>query len=101
MAAVEKLTHEKRVLLTPTEEWEWERLVRDIAAELRTPLKSSHVLRAAVILLRHAGEELVKQSRRVGPLKRPPNNDPIALAGFEHYLAEVIDSALRNAPPLR
>jgi hypothetical protein len=98
---VEKLSHEKRVLLTPTEELEWERLVRDIAAELRTPLKSSHILRATVILLRHASEELVKQSRRVGPLKRPPNNDPIALAGFEHYLAEVIDSALRNAPPLR
>jgi len=42
---------------------------------------------------------LVKQSRRVGPLKRPPNNDVLALAAFDHYLAQVIDSALRNTKP--
>lgn len=96
---VEKLTREKRVLLTPTEEWELERLISEMAGQLRTPLKPSHVFRATVMLLRHASEELLKQSRRVGPLKRPPNNDVMALAAFEHYLAQVIDSALRNTKP--
>jgi hypothetical protein len=96
----ERLSCEKRVLLTPSEEWELEGLIRDMASQLRTPVKPSHVLRATVTLLRHASEELLKQSRRVGPLKRPPNNDPMALAAFEHYLAQLIDSALRNAPPL-
>ena len=99
--AAEKLTREKRVLLTPTEEWELDRLVADMAAQLRTPLKPSHVLRAVVTLLQHAGDELVKQSRRVGPLKRPANNDAVGLAAFEHYLAQVIDSALRNAAHFR
>ncbi len=98
---LERLTREKRVLLTSTEEWELERLIGDIAAKLRTPLKSSHVLRAAVMLLRHASDELVKQSQRIGPLKRPPNGDIIALTAFEHYLAELIDSALRSTRPFR
>src|SRR5438552_13398800 len=95
----ERLSCEKRVLLTPTEEWELEGMIRDMAAQLRTPVKPSHILRATVTLLRHSGEELIKQARRVGPLKRPPNNDAMALAAFEHYLTQVIDSAIRNTPP--
>jgi hypothetical protein len=74
-------------------------LIRDMAAQFHTPVKPSHVLRATVTLLRRSADELVKQSRRVGPLKRPPNNDAMALAAFEHYLAQVIDSAFRNSPP--
>jgi hypothetical protein len=99
--APEKLTREKRLLLTPTEEYELDRLVSDMALQLGTQLKASHVLRSLVMLLRHASEEVLKQGRRVGPLKRPPNHDLLGLAAFEHYLAEVIDSALRNAAPFR
>lgn len=99
--ALEKLSREKRVLLTATEDRELERLVADMAAGLGTALKASHVLRATVSLLDHAREELVKQSRKVGPLKRPPNNDPAALAAFEHYLAQVVEVAIRNTRPLR
>jgi hypothetical protein len=98
---LEKLTREKRVLLTATEEWEFERLISDIGAKLQTPLKASHVLRAAVMLLRHASEELMKQSQRIGPLKRPPNGDIVGLTAFEHYLAELVDSALRSTRPFR
>ena len=32
-------------------------------------------------------------------IKRPPNGDMIALAAFEHYLAQVIDVSLRNSRP--
>lgn len=97
----EKLTREKRFLLTPTEDRELERLVADMASELGTPLKPSHVIRAMVTVLRHADEELIKQSRRVGPLKRPPNGDATALAAFEHYLAQLIESGIRNSKPLK
>jgi hypothetical protein len=99
--ALEKLSREKRVLLTATEDRELERLVADMAAELGTALKASHVLRATVSLLDHAREELVKQSRKVGPIKRPANNDPAALAAFEHFLAQVVEVAIRNTRPLR
>jgi hypothetical protein len=98
---IEKLTREKRVLLTPTEEVEFERLAMEVAAQLRTQLKPSHLLRAAIMLLRHAKDELVNQSRRVGPIKRPANSDIMALTTFEHFLAELFDSALRNTTPFR
>lgn len=96
----EKLSREKRVLLSPTEDRELERIVSDMAEQLGTPLKSSHVLRATVILLRHAREELVKQSQKIGPVKRPANGDAAALAAFEHYMAQVIDTAIRNTKRL-
>lgn len=98
--SLERLSREKRVLLTATEDRELERLVADMAAGLGTPLKASHLLRATFSLLDHAGEELVKQSRKVGPVKRPPNNDPAGLAAFEHYLARVVEVAIRNTRPL-
>jgi hypothetical protein len=100
-AKVEKLSREKRVLLTPTEELEFERLAMEVAAQLRTQLKPSHMLRAAIMLLQHAKDELVNQSRRVGPIKRPANSDIMALATFEHFLAELFDSALRNTTPFQ
>lgn len=46
-------------------------------------------------------DELIKQSRRVGPIKRPPNGDPTALAAFEHYLSQLIETAVWNLKPLK
>jgi hypothetical protein len=97
---LERLTREKRVLLTLSEEREVERLVSDMAEALGTPLKSSHVLRAMVTLLCHAKDELVKQSRKAGPWKRPPNGDAAALATFEHNLSQLLHVSLRNTRQL-
>jgi hypothetical protein len=96
----EKLAREKRVLLSRSEEREVERLVADLTDTLCTPLKLSHVLRATVLLLRHAREEILTESQRVGPLKRPHNGEAVALVAFEHDLAQIIDRSLRNSPPL-
>jgi hypothetical protein len=96
----EKLTREKRVLLTASEEREIERIVDEMAEGLGTSLKLSHVLRASVTLICNAREELIKQSRKAGPLKRPPNGDTAAVAVFEHYLAQLIETAFRNTRPL-
>jgi hypothetical protein len=93
----EKLCREKRVLLTESEEDTLERLVKDMGRRLGTPLKLSHVLRATTSLLLHSQEELLKQSEKVGRLKRPANNDPAGLATFEHNLARILDRAIRGS----
>lgn len=97
----ERVTREKRFLLTPSEDRQLDRLVADMAEQLGAPVKPSHVIRATVTLLCHVSEELVKQSRKVGPIKRPPNGDATALATFEHFLSRVIDTAIRNSKPLK
>jgi hypothetical protein len=93
---VEKLSREKRMLLTESEEDILERLVKDMGKQLKTPLKLSHILRATTLLLVHSRDELLKQSEKMGGMKRPPNNDPTALATFEHNLARLIDRAIRG-----
>jgi hypothetical protein len=98
---VEKLTREKRVLLTFSEEREIERLVARIAEELGTPVKLSHMLRAYMTLLLHAENEIVKRAHQVGPLHRPSNGDPLALIRFEQRLAQILSAAFRDAPPIR
>lgn len=99
--AAKKLVREKRVLLTLSEERELERLVNRMAEELETPVKLSHLLRAHLILFRHAENEVTKRAQQTGPLRRPPNGDPAGLAQFEHRLAQVLSAAFREAPPLR
>ena len=96
-----KLSREKRVLLTQAEERETERLVNRLASELSTPLKLSHLLRACVTLLRHAEDQIADQARQVAPLTRPSNGDPVALAQFEFRLAQILSAAFRDAVRLR
>jgi len=98
--SVEKLSREKRVLLTKSEEREIERFVARLADELETPLKLSHVLRACMVILRHAESEILAQAREAAKLERPSNGDPAALARFEHQLAQILSAALRQAAPL-
>jgi hypothetical protein len=101
LLTIKKLTREKRVLLTFSEEREIERLVARVAEELATPVKLSHCLRAYMTLLLHAENEITKRARQAVPLHRPPNGDPVALAQFEHRLAQILSAAFRDAPPLR
>jgi hypothetical protein len=97
----ERRCREKRVMLSRSEERQIERLVDRMADELKTSLKLSHVLRAAVSVLLHAEEELVRRLQSIEPLERPSNWDQVGLAQFEHGLAKLVSQALREAPPLR
>jgi len=97
----EKLNREKRVLLTQAEEREIERLVSRIAAEVSTPVKLSHLLRACVTMLRHAEDQIADHARRAGTLMRPSNGDPAALDEFEYRLAQILSAAFRDAERLR
>jgi hypothetical protein len=100
-AAVRPLTREKRVLLTPDEERQIERLVDRLGEQLGTSLKLSHLLRATMELLVHAEGEILRQAAALAPLPRPSNGDAIALAQFEHALSRLLSVALRDAPVLR
>jgi hypothetical protein len=99
--ALKRLGREKRVLLSPDEEREIERLVDRIGEDLGTSLKLSHLLRACMTLLCHAEGELHNATVTLGPIIRPANGDAIALAQFEFDLAKLLSKALRDAPPLR
>lgn len=97
---LERRDREMRVLLTRTEERDVKRLVARLDAELRTPVKLSHVLRACMTMVLHAEEELVEQARRT-TLIRPGNGEAVELAEFERGLAQVFAGAFRDARPMR
>lgn len=99
--AVGRRDREKRVLLTVAEEHEVERLVSRLAAELRTPVKLSHILRACITMFLHAEGELVEQTRRFPGLTRPGNGNTPEVAEFEHKIAQLVAAAFRETPPLR
>jgi hypothetical protein len=95
------LNREKRVLLTPEEERQIERLVDRIGEQLGTSLKLSHLLRACMTLLCHAEEEIIRHAPALHPLPRPANIDAVALAQFEQALARLLSKSLRDAPAIR
>ncbi|BCL40004.1 hypothetical protein [Nostoc sp. MS1] len=96
----EKLSREKRVLLTKSEEREIERFVDRLAEQLETPLKLSHVLRACMTILRHAEKEILAEASQSLKLERPPNGDPVALAQFEYQIAQILSTALSKTSAL-
>jgi hypothetical protein len=96
---VERLSREKRVLLTRSEEVRLERLVIAMAEKLQTSVKLSHLMRATLTLLQHAESELLRQCELAQAMKRPDNNSPGELLAFEGAIAEVVHRALHAATP--
>lgn len=95
-----RLSREKRFLLSPDEEDRIEDLVRNLARELQTPLKLSHLVRAAVALIARSQSELVGAARANGHVTRPSNGDTSGLSRFEAEVAKLLDRAMRLARPL-
>ena len=100
-SATRSLKREKRVLLTPEEERQAERLVDRMGEQLGTSVKLSHMLRACITVLCHAEVELLQRAAEMRPLPRPGNGDAVALAQFEQALARLLSRGLRDAPPVR
>lgn len=96
-----KFDHEKRILFTRSESEALDRLVTSLARRLNAQVKVSHVVRALVALTLHAEGEVDKRAGEAPNLTRPPNGDAHALQRFEREIAQIIGSALRDAPPLR
>lgn len=96
-----EMTIEKRMVVTASENELFEELVKGIKRELRVTVNASNVLRASLTLLFHVQDELLKQCRRVDPAPQPPRkDDPTSIQVFEEHLAQLIDSAIRNAKAL-
>jgi hypothetical protein len=95
---LERLSREKRLLLTQTEELRLERLVLAMAEKLQTSVKMSHLLRATVAVLLHAESDLLRECAAAPALKRPDNSSANQLLAFEGSLAEIIHRALSRAP---
>jgi hypothetical protein len=91
---VERLSREKRVLLTRSEEVRLERLVIAMAEKLQTSVKLSHLMRATLALLQHAETQLLRQCELAQAMKRPDNNSPEELLAFEGAIAEIVHRAL-------
>lgn len=87
--------HEKRVLISRSEEAELESLVKLLGEVLGTHVKASHVLRALITLvLRNRRAVLRGAMAAAGTLRRPRNGDFSALVRFESELAGIIVRAL-------
>lgn len=95
----DKLTREKRLLLSRGEELAVNEFVLRLSSNGAASLKLSHLLRACIILLRHCEKELIDRVREGQLLVRPANDNLPAIAEFERRLAKAVAAAVRLAPP--
>lgn len=92
----QRLTREKRYLLTMEEEDEIEGLVRRLAVELQTPLKLSQLIRASLHNMLRSEAELLHQARfAAARVVRPANGDGPGLKRYEAEIARLLDTACR------
>lgn len=96
-----RMDKEKRVLLTPAEDRSFEQVIVNIAAELGTSLKASHVLRSCIRLIINAESEIIDRARATGRTIRPSNADLGAIEAFEKIVSNVLQSGIRNSRPVR
>ena len=99
-AVARRQGREKRVILSWEDECALQKLLEEISLELETPIKLSNVLRACVMLLRHADESIRSNARRSTAFIRPANNDQPGLTIFEHRIAQILLVAFKDADAL-
>lgn len=97
--AYEPPTLHERFKVTHSEKMENRSLITRHAEALGANLSFSHVMRAWLTILRNGEKEILRALERV-ELRRPPNDDALGLADFEHKLSHIYLEALRNAPPI-
>jgi hypothetical protein len=97
---VEPLNQPIKFRVSRSEAFELRRIVTELGEQLQTTVDVANLCRAFLLLLRHAEHEVKLQARRNGPLKRPRNDNPAALAEFDHRLAQLLASGVRKAMPL-
>lgn len=95
--ALERSTVQIRFKATESDRVEISQLVNRQAQALGTPVNFSHMMRAWVNILRHSENEILRGLQKIR-LKRPANEDALALADFERALADVYLEALKKAP---
>jgi hypothetical protein len=98
--SLERLTKYNKFLTTPTEKLELERLAARISGALGVSVRPSHLIRACLIYMLHAENEIIRRADRHEQLKRPSNTEAVALAEFDQVIAEILSQAFREAGPL-
>lgn len=99
--AIERLTKYNKFLTTHTEKLELERLAARLSGALGVSVRSSHLIRACLIHLLHAESEIIRRAERQPSPRRPSNTEAVALAEFDHMIAEILSHAFRAAGPVR
>ncbi len=97
----ERMSATLRLKVARRDKREFEAFTARLGAALETTLKPSNLLRAMLSVLQNAEPALSDLARRQAPLRRPPNDDAIAYADFEHRLVCAIDAAVRLSAPLK
>lgn len=97
---LERLTKYNKFLTTPTEKLELERLAARISGALGVSVRPSHLIRACLIYLLHAENEIVGHAERQDSIKRPSNTESVALAEFDQMIAGILSQAFRQAKPI-
>ncbi len=91
-----------RLRVSRQDKREFEAFTARFAAGVDATLKPSNVLRAMLSVLQNAEPVLADLTRHsTHSLRRPPNDDAVAYAAFEHCVVRLIDSAVRRSPPVR
>lgn len=95
--------HVKRELvLTPTADDTFTRLVEAYRRGTGTRLTASHVARAMLKGVAHCMDYLEKEARRIGPLKLPSNarGRELDRERFEARIADAFIAGIRSAPAM-
>jgi hypothetical protein len=83
-----------RFRCSESERKKWHDISREITGEHN---QLSHVLRACLLILENSYEQLKKVSPEMQRIKRPPVTDGLALALYEHRIAQLLFDAMRAA----
>jgi hypothetical protein len=98
---VEKLTKYNKFLTTPREKLELERLAAHVSGALGVSVKPSQLIRACLIQLLYAEQDIIRRAGQHPEPKRPSNTEAVALAEFDNLLAELLSQAFRDAGPMK
>jgi hypothetical protein len=83
-----------RFRCSESERKKWHDIAREITGEHN---QLSHVLRACLLLLENSYEQLKKVSPEMQRIKRPPVQDALGLALYEHRIAQLLFDAVKAA----
>lgn len=88
-----------QVLLTPSADKTFTRLVEVYRLATGTKLTASHVVRALLTATSHCMEQLEKRAKRIGPLKLPSNarGKELERERFEARIADAFIAGIRNS----
>lgn len=83
-----------RFRCSESERKKWHDIAREMTGEHN---QLSHVLRACLLLLENSYEQLKKVSPEMQRIKRPPVQDALGLALYEHRIAQLLFDAVKAA----